>query len=296
MRNRYLLFGIIFILVATCFSGCTDNKTSNNEEGPKPLGLPHRILSATSTDGLVWVKDNVLIADRASVPDALYDGENIMVYVAKLGIDVEISSDGVNWIEQVADISGIPDGKGTCDPDVVYLEDGTYRLYYYENFMEDMDPAQIPGPHSICVATSSDGINFTRVGEVYAQEWITDPDVVQMGDVWRMFVSDGPNVTCAVSYDDGLTFTFERNLQIDGSITSTVSVPDGYRMYYHAPETPPRIYSSFSSDGVNWVKDEGVRISAGEPGSFDENGAEAASVIKMADGSYKLFYLSRYGD
>jgi len=286
--------------VTACFSGCTDtNKTSNNEEGPpKPLGLPHRILGATSTDvdGLVWVKDNILITDRASVPDAVFNGEDIIVYVAKLGIDVEISSDGVNWTEQVADISGIPDGKGACDPDIVYLQNGTYRLYYYENFMEDMDPAQISGSHSICVAVSEDGINFDRVGEVYAQEWITDPDVVQMGDVWRMFVSDGARVISTVSYDNGSTFTFECELQIGGSITSTVSVPGGYRMFYHAPETPPCIYSTFSSDGVNWVKDAGVRVSAGESGSLDEKGAESASVIKMADGSYRLFYLSRYGD
>lgn len=298
MNNKWLLFGIIFILVTTCLIGCTDtNKTMVNEEIPLASpGLPHRILSATSTDGngLVWVKDNILIADRASVPDAVYDGKNIMVYVAKLGIVVEISSDGVNWTEQVVDISGIPDGKGACDPDVVLL-DGTYRLYYYENFMENMDPAKISGPHSICLATSTDGINFQRVGEVYSQEGITDPDVIQMEDVWRLFVSDGPRVISAISYDNGLTFTFECNLQIDGSITSTVAVPGGYRMYYHAPETPPCIYSMFSSDGVTWVKDAGVRVSAGVAGSLDQNGTEAASVIKMPDGNYKLFYLSRYG-
>jgi hypothetical protein len=299
MRNKYLLFGIIFIIVTACFSGCTDtNKTPDNEGSPPgPPGLPHRILSATSTDndGLIWVKDNILISDRASVPDAVFNGENIMVYVAKWGIQVAISSDGVNWVESEVNISGIPEGKGACDPDILLLQNGTYRLYYYENTMENMDPAQISGPHSIYVAISEDGIHFRREGEVYAQEWITDPDVIQMGDVWRMFVSDGTRVISAISHDNGSTFTFERELQIGGSITSTVSVPGGYRMYYHAPETPPCIYSTFSSDGINWVKDTGVRVSAGSPGSLDENGTEAASVIKMSDGSYRLFYLSRYG-
>jgi len=309
MRNKYLLFGIIFIVVTVCFSGCTDtnkisNSEGNNNEGnpPGPPGLPHRILSATSTDedGLIWVKDNILISDRASVPDAVFNGENIMVYVAKWGIRVAISSDGVNWTEKEVKISGIPDGMGACDPDVVLLQNGTYRLYYYENQMgmdpqmEGMDPAQIPGPHSIYVAISDDGINFCRDHEVYAQEWITDPDVIQMGDVWRMFVSNGTRVISTISYDNGSTFTFERELQIGGSITSTISVPGGYRMYYHAPETPPCIYSTFSSDGITWVKDTGVRVSAGSPGSLDENGAEAASVIKMSDGSYRLYYLSRY--
>lgn len=269
----------------------------SENQSPQPPGLPHRVLGAISTDegGLVWVKDNLMVSDRASVPDAVFDGENIRVYFAKWGIRVAISSDGVNWEEAEVSISGLPDGMGAVDPDVVLLPDGTYRLYYYENPMEEGDPAMIPGPHSIRVAVSDDGINFHRDREVYAQEWITDPDVVQMGDVWRMFVSSGGRTISTVSYDNGLSFTFERELQIGGAITSTVPVPGGYRMYYHAPETPPRIYSAFSADGANWVKDLGVRVEAGAPGSLDESGAESATVIRMPDGSYQMYYVSRYG-
>ncbi|MEM2878863.1 MAG: hypothetical protein QXG10_04915 [Candidatus Hadarchaeales archaeon] len=263
---------------------------------PSQPGLPHRVLSAASADGLVWVKDNRMVSDRASVPDAVFDGENIRVYFAKWGIRVAISRDGVNWEEKEVNILGIPNGKGAVDPDIVLLPDGNYRMYYYENPMGGGDPAMIPGPHSIYVAVSEDGINFRREREVYAREWITDPDVIQMGNVWRMFVSENAGTTSAISYDNGLSFTFERELEaIDGSVTCTVAVSNGYRMYYHAPETPPRIYSAFSTDGTTWVKDQGVRIEAGAPGSLDENGAEAAAVIRMPDGSYRMYYVSRYG-
>jgi len=270
--------------------------TTTSGGPPLPPGLPHRILSAVSDDGLVWVKDNRIVSDRASVPDAVFDGENIRVYFAKWGIRVAMSSDGVNWQEKEVSISGIPEGMGAVDPDIVLLPDGTYRMYYYENPMGEGDPAMIPGPHSIYVATSEDGINFRREREVYAREWITDPDVIQMDDIWRMFVSEGGRTTSAVSRDDGWSFTFEHELEtIDGGVTCTIAVPGGYRMYYHSPEIPPRIYSAFSVDGVSWVKDPGVRVKAGEPGSPDENGAESATVIRMPDGSYRMYYVSRYG-
>jgi hypothetical protein len=306
-----IVVAVVIVAVLTVSAGYflifANPPSSENQQGtppsenqlplPPPPGLPHRVLSAISTDenGLTWLKDNRIVSDRASVPDAIFDGENIRVYLAKNGIKVAISSNGVNWEEVEVNISGLPSGMGAVDPDVVPMPDGTYRLYYYENPMGKGDPAMISGPHSICVAVSEDGINFSRDREVYAQEWITDPDVIQMGDVWRMFVSRGPTTISTVSYDNGLSFTFERELQLDGAITSTVSVPGGYRIYYHAPEIPPRIYSAFSADGVNWVKDPGVRVGAGAPGSLDENGAEAATVIRMPDGSYRMYYVSKYG-
>jgi hypothetical protein len=278
------------------FPSYSPTTSSTMTTTPGPPGLPHRVLSAASTDGLVWVKDNRIVSDRASVPDAVFDGENIRVYFAKWGVRVAISRDGVNWQEKEVSISDIPEGMGAVDPDVVLLPDGTYRMYYYENPMGEGDPAMIPGPHSIYVATSEDGINFRREREVYARERITDPDVIQMGDIWRMFVSEGGRTTSAVSRDDGWSFTFEHELEtIDGGITCTIVVPGGYRMYYHAPETPPRIYSAFSADGVNWVKDIEVRVEAGAPGSLDESGAESATVIRMPDGSYRMYYVSRYG-
>jgi hypothetical protein len=265
-------------------------------EGVQPEGLPHRILSAQSVDGLNWTKDNRMVADRASVPDAVFDGENIRVYYSKLDIRVAISKDGVSWEEREVVIAGLAEGEGRVDPDVVILPDGRYRMYIYVSPITEEDPALIPGPHEIRSAISDDGINFQlEPGVRYEAEKITDPDVIQMGDVWRMFLSEGPRTISTVSHDNGLSFSFERPLPIDGAVTCTIPVPGGYRMYYHGAGDPPRIYSAFSSDGEIWLKDDGVRLEAGAPGSLDEKGVEAPAVVRLQDGSYRMFYVSRYG-
>ncbi|MFN4133216.1 MAG: glycosyltransferase family 39 protein, partial [Candidatus Hadarchaeales archaeon] len=61
--------------------------TPGSGKGTPPPGVTgdgpwnHRVLSATSSDGLTWVKDDRIISDQASVPDAIVDKEgNIRVY------------------------------------------------------------------------------------------------------------------------------------------------------------------------------------------------------------------------
>ncbi len=64
-----------------------------------------------------------------------------------------------------------------------------------------------------------------------------------------------------------------------------VFLGDGkYRMYYAAePETPGfngQVYSSISSDGVTWTKENGTRIAS----------AIFPSVIKLPDGKYRMYF------
>lgn len=57
-----------------------------------------------------------------------------------------------------------------------------------------------------------------------------------------------------------------------------------FRMYYSAePETPGfngQVYSSTSSDGMNWSKEDGIRITS----------AIFPSVIKLADNSFRMYF------
>lgn len=246
-------------------------------KGTMPPGIPphdgpwnHRIMSATSRDGLTWTKDNKIIADQSSVPDAIFDKEgNIRIYYVDWYnghvISVALSRDGINWIYKKVTIEGEAPGRqqppsGPVDPDIVLLPDGRYRLYYmYEG--------------SIYSAISNYGINFVKEPGVRFQgkpgEIWMDPDVVKMGDIWRMFTSQRVS---AISRD-GLTFTRERELTV-GDSSCTIPVEGGYRMYYFG------IHSAFSRDGVNWVE-EGLRL--------DGRLADPA-VIRLPDGIWKMFY------
>lgn len=114
-----------------------------------------------------------------------------------------------------------------------------------------------------------DGVRYQHETMVY------DPDVVKMGDVWRMFVSLGSRNLSTVS-NDGLSFSRENELPFEGSVSCTIPLENGYRMYYMRQRD---IFSSFSSDGRNWVS-ENLRLdNAGDP-----------TVIKLSNGAYKMFY------
>lgn len=256
--------------------------TPGSGKGTGPPGAQdgpwnHRVMGATSNDGLTWAKDDRILADQASVPDAIVDnnGDIRVYYVDWFNghvISVALSHDGDNWIYKKVTIEGEAAGSQTgispMDPDIVLLPDGRYRLYYMYG-------------GEIRSAVSNYGINFVKEEGVRFQEggytWM-DPDVVKIGDVWRMFVwrmvtSTTNQVISAVS-SDGISFTKENVLTTGSNISCTIPVEGGYRMYY----VDAGIRSAFSSDGVSW-SGEGLRL----------DGAADPTVIKE-DGTYKMFY------
>lgn len=307
-RAKQIRFGAVVVFLFVGFLGIVGlpNVQPGGEgprgEAPPPPGSPSTgppmLLRAHTEDpeGKNWVRDNLVIVDRASVPDLLFDGENIRLYYARWdgGLGLMMSRDGENWDELEVKIEGLPKGHGAVDPDVVRLPDGRYRLYYYEPSSVFGDPALLSGPHTIASAISSDGVTFTREdGDRYTAEGITDPDVLVMNGTWRMFLTrvEG-SVISVVSYDNGVHFSFERELPINGVATCTVQVLGGYRMYYHRGD-PPQIYSAFSPDGENWVE-EGVVLQPGDPGSLDGKGVETPAVLNLQTGGYLMVYQSRY--
>lgn len=237
------------------------------------------------------------MADQANTPGALFDGEYVRVYFCR-GVNVVVarSKDGAKWEEKAVQVSGLSNSMIALDPEVVHLPDGKYRMYYYEHPLAKGKPLSIPGTFTIASAISDDGFSFAKEpGVRFQYERVMDPDVVQIGDRWRMFASQDGKTVSAVSHDNGLSFAFESYLSLDSWVTSTIEVPGGYRMYYHAQETPPRIYSAFSPDGVTWTKDQGLRIGEGPAGSPDAGGAGSMAAVR-ANGMYWLVYAVRQGD
>lgn len=273
------------------FEWVSDITPGSGEGTPPPGGSQpqdgpwnHRVMGATSKDGLTWEKDNKILADQASVPDVILDKEgNIRVYYVDWynggGISVALSHDGINWIYKKV---GIP--MGWVDPAVVLLPDGRYRLY--ATYISS-NPN-----HVILSAISNYGINFVPEEGVRYQgtnEVVTDPDVIKMGDVWRMFVSEGPSTISTIS-SDGLSFTREQVLPINGSVTCTIATENGYRIYFHSGEIPYlSIFCAFSADGKTWGSAVQV-LTGGPPGSLDQKGVGDPSVVRMPDGTYMMFY------
>jgi len=264
--------------------------------GNAPAGLQgdngpwkHRIKSASSPDGLQWTRDNFILADQASVPDAIIDTDgDIRVYYVDWkngGISVAINKDG-DWRYYKVKVE-YNDFFSGADPDVVLIDD-VYRLYF-TNF-ESVSSRFA----SIDVAFSDNGIEFEDQETAYAREQgITDPDVFMADDEWVMLISEGVQSTLATS-DDGLDFRKQSELPFMGSVSNTIKVAGGYRMYYHKSSgLPPQadIYSAFSSDGLDW-EEEGLRLEA----SASEESVESPAVVRLPDGGYRMFYHSMISD
>ncbi|MDD4955358.1 MAG: hypothetical protein PHP17_04915 [Candidatus Omnitrophica bacterium] len=258
-----------------------------------PSDRTAQLACAISDDGLNWTKTSEPLIEPALFPCAVFDGERLRFYFSrnpssrKSRIFVKMTKDGVKWEDKKVTVSGLPANTSAKEPSVVKLSDGRYRMYYREYLYSGENPVLSKGNFIIASAISGDGIDFKREDGIrFTFQKVTNPDVIQMGDIWRMFLDEDSRIVSAVSYDGGINFSFEKYIELDGHLTSTIKLPNGYRMYYqaHGNIGSRKIYSAFSSDGENWVKDEGVRIER-----------KGSSTISMAIGILGLKYWMFYG-
>ncbi len=252
-------------------------KGGGDEDGPSK----HRILSATSPDGLTWTPGDVIV-EPASVPDAVLgpDGLVRLYYVdpAINGISVGIEDASGRWTFRPTNLRG-------ADPNVLLLDDGTYRAFTKEGTSRGR----------FVVAESADGIDFSRPRLAFEDDRypnVTDSDVFEAENGWVLYASIGPRLLLAESAD-GLAFESVRTIDLGGSVGDTVPTPDGFRMYFHRNPTGSErmtIWSASSRDGRQWQV-EGRRL-RGRADGPDALGVGDPAVVRLPDGSYRMFYKS----
>lgn len=244
---------------------------------------------ATSKDALVWVDSDKTLVAHASVPDAIVKDGVIMCYFVDVATDgvaekiglIKSTDNGLTWsAKQNIVISGIGT-KVAVDPDPFLLPDGKIRLYYFDiNEGRSAKSAQ-PPTNKIYAASSTDGINFIEeLNAVFVYQDIYDPDVIKVGDEWRMYVGTGSNKVLSATSSDGLTFTYE-GIAAEGSAVPNVIVKGNIYYLYTAGID---IWSSadgktFTKTTNRFVKTSGL---AADPG-----------VVKLADGSYIMLYKTK---
>jgi predicted GH43/DUF377 family glycosyl hydrolase len=236
----------------------------------------------------------------------------VLVAVVFAVVPVPVSAGGgaepsSTWI--VEDGFRLEGGWPHCS-DIVQLPDGTYRMYY-----ADASPS---GSYPIVIrsAISSDGLTWTRetgirIGQGYGGQegWAGTPETIILPDgTYRMYYLEerwpfvGPlwgRISSALS-TDGLTWTKEAGIRVDYGGTydpvmatspNIIELPNGtYRMYYSGRNeyANHRILSAISSDGIEWIKEPGVRNDIG--GIHDSYRADHPRVIRVPDGRYIMFY------
>ena len=293
--KKILILLIILLMISAILSGCTNNddtkKNGENQgmdyswstmnEGP----YRDKVSYATSNDLLNWVDSETILAEHASVPGAIYKDNVIYVYFVDVSVDgiaerislIKSTDNGQTWSEKVnIDIDGVGE-KVPVDPAPFLLEDGGIRLYYFDINEERIshDPS---GTNKIYSAISTDGIHFEQDDGVrFSKKGIFDPDVIEVNEVWRMYVGGIGGIISAVS-SDGLNFVEEGIAFNGGAVPDVFFKDDTYYLYTAG------IDISTSSNGATFTKtsyrfESNINMLTADP-----------SVIELNDGTFLMFY------
>jgi hypothetical protein len=238
-------------------------------------------------------------------------------YSGNISLEVTDGKGQEEWIRESGvrvPIDGIYTNPNyAIGPDVLELDDGTYRMYYTQLYGPIYSPS---GSRygNIVSATSNDGLSWFKESGVrveYGGPYDTyesfTPEVITLPNgTFRMYyagsIPGAYQILSAFSFDS-FSWTKESGIRIPYDSTyATAEFPNivvfpsgGLRMYYQAfniVDGQMEILSAFSNDGLQWIK-EGIRLSPGGPN--DPIGVHAPEVIQLPSGSYRMFYAGNDG-
>lgn len=251
---------------------------STMKQGP----YKDKISYALGTSLTSWTDSGITLAEHASVPDVIYKDGKLFVYftdVSKDGVPEQIglitsTDEGQTWsAKQNLTIVNMGD-KTPVDLAPMVLDDGRIRLYYF-----DISKTMTEGveKNTIYSAISTDGVNFTQEeGSRFTHANIFDPDVVKVGDAWRLYIGSEQTTLTATS-TDGLNFTYEGIACSEGSIPNVVYENNLYYLFTGG------INIATSSDGKTFTKTSNRFASKSGP-------ANDPGVAKISEGKYILVY------
>lgn len=304
-RRLRVLLGLALSAVA-CQAGLAqepDGRRGMIAPHPQPPSPFHdEVHGAVSDDGLAFRVLPGPFFQQASVPDIVEltrespvgSPGTLLVYFVDFremrrpgteGISVASSRDGERWSDprRVSIAKKVNQGAAV-DPSIVQLNDGRLRMYFFGSETTRSDPASVPGDHVIYSAVSEDGVHFeVEPGVRFGAPRITDPEVLQVGSEWWMFLSRGHETLLARS-TDGLTFIPDETFTLSiGGVPGAVVLEDGrVRVFASGHEG---IVSATVDPEPRAVPtpDPGVRVSRGNARVVAD-----PACVRRRDGSYYL--------
>lgn len=220
----------------------------------------------------------------------------------------ETSGDGLNWVKLGLSLDAGPPGSLDQDrvtsPSVI-LDGDVYKLWYSGYDLTNW---------RVFYATSLNGYSWTKHGMVYdigppgsaEDRHLGFPSVILDDGVYKMWYTGesysllGWRIFHATS-PDGITWTRQgmvMDLGFQGVYDSwglahvcVLKEMDGtYSMWYSGYNgSNYRILHATSSNGLSWTSD-GLAMDIGPPGSLEDYGVLAPSVIFARNGTYQMYY------
>jgi hypothetical protein len=301
--NTTKIFSIVIIysLLISCNKNDDNVITQQNTNTASGGPFQHKVLSAVSTDGLNWIKEDGIRLEHASVPCAVSESKRIILYYVDAdrgpglpeSVGCAVSTDGVNFQKQPFKIEGFTYRK-TVDPSIIRDNSGKFRLYYLASNATG-DPGSETSPHEIHLATSDDGINFTSYGIVFSYEGLVDPDIFFYKETWYMYVFDlVKGETIIATSSDGYSFSFKQALSLKNWGTVAPILLDNGNLRLYAFEQKKQTGNSFcsfiSSNGIDWLIEDGIRLQAATGDQITD-----PFVIRWKD-SFRMYYKINSGN
>ncbi len=258
---------------------------------PADTLLRARLCYATSADGIIWnkhagnpvldvsytggwdslgVETATVIVDSAAPASERYKmwyaGQYFNTY--RYDIGYAFSPDGINWTKHHEPVLmvGAPSqwDNGFLEGPSVIKEGNEYKMWYC-GYDAVVDGSGTDGRANIGLATSTDGINWTKhpgnpVLTTGTNSWdsiyVQDPHVIKINSMYYMWFGGGSN---DAAYDQQVGF-------------------------------------ATSSDGINWTKSHlNPVLARGNPGEWDQVTASFPTVL-LDNGTYKMWYTGKDSD
>ncbi|MBI2105309.1 exo-alpha-sialidase [Candidatus Woesearchaeota archaeon] len=227
MKIKYFFSLMVLIIAMAFLSGCGSSEPEIIDIEETPDSENTQVEPVTQKLLFSWNKDSGSRIEDGSVPfiHKLKDGRARLYYCNSKGILSAISNDGLSFTKEQGVRVSLGEGfeSYVCDPTIVDLQDGRMRMYYKGADSQNPGPGQ--SIHKIYSAVSSDGLTFQK---------------------------EGLRIDSETNGDNGWA-----------SVPDAIVLPDGrVRIYYvTAAAMEHGIGSAISSDGLNFVKESGLRIS-----------------------------------
>ncbi len=183
-------------------------------------------------------------------------------------------------------------------------EDGKLRMWFSSTWFEGES-----GLHTLHDTMSLDGLEWSAPSEALLQD-VYAPSILKIGDDYRMWYTDvsaEPWTFRHASSRDGRSWTVHNEpvLVVDQAweqsrlfYPTVLKIDDAYLMWYGSywtdrPQTTALGFA-VSLDGLTWHKHPGNPVFMPDPDrAWESNYVTSQSVMRLEDGSFRLWYASR---
>ena len=291
----------------------SETEYCNTEEGKDSVLCGHQVKRASSSDGIYWSYDNIVLIDEASVPapDILEEQEElsdgtvldpgtiILYYVdGSVGpnecIALAYSTDNADYFTTVGCIEIEGEPTANVDPATSFRDHQRF-LYYFAGDPQYEDPAMTLGVHDIMVATCPyiDSCKEVEI-PVFSLEGVADPDVFSNGDLYilKLALTTKYGRTIVTTSQNGMEFdgeNYEEFPYYEYGLSKPFQLEDGQ---YVMPAFN-QLASASEGEISNFRSDNGIDWRIGEQNILEVPSKKIITdtqVVQLLDGSYIMIF------